>query len=165
METELIGACGIYCGACPNYLAFKSQGSHLLMMIGNKNPEDLRCRGCRSGKRNVRAENCNLRKCAKSKGIITSIDCYQYPCVDYLEFYRKLQKKDVLQRKTLVENLKDLSEKGIEYWLKDQEKKWTCDCGHKFSFYEENCIKCGKDLNSFFENKKDKEKYLSLNKE
>lgn len=33
-------------------------------------------------------------------------------------------------------------------WLKDQQERWTCECGASFSWYEEACVRCGSQLKS-----------------
>jgi hypothetical protein len=42
-----------------------------------------------------------------------------------------------------IGNLTELKNTGEDAWLAAQEKKWTCQCGAKLSWYLQKCLKCG----------------------
>ena len=51
----LLGACGLYCGACYHYRASFPEGRHLLEMAARhgRELEGFACSGCRSDKLNI----------------------------------------------------------------------------------------------------------------
>jgi hypothetical protein len=49
----------------------------------------------------------------------------------------------------VVDNLTALVEQGPDRWLDDQVRRWTCECGAQFSWYEACCADCGADLASY----------------
>lgn len=48
-----------------------------------------------------------------------------------------------------MKNLNRIKEVGVENWLGEQEEKWKCQCGRSYSFYEEECSDCKRELVSF----------------
>ena len=55
-DRELVGYCGLYCGACGKYLNEKCPGCHL----------------------NARASWCKVRKCAMENNFYSCADCRLY---------------------------------------------------------------------------------------
>jgi hypothetical protein len=62
IDGKLIGACGFYCGSCPDYI----QGN---------------CKGCYEQEGN----ECFTRSCVLSKSINFCGECEQFPCETILE--------------------------------------------------------------------------------
>ncbi len=49
--------------------------------------------------------------------------------------------------KVMFKNLDSLKEKGLEFWLEEQRKKRSCpDCGTPFTWYQETCGQCRREL-------------------
>jgi len=47
----------------------------------------------------------------------------------------------------MFKNLDSLKVKGLVFWLEEQKNKWSCpDCGEPFTWYQEKCEKCGREL-------------------
>jgi hypothetical protein len=71
-DVNLIAACGLYCGACRQYL------------------KD-RCPGCR---KNDKAKWCTLRLCVKEKGYSTCAECAEFAdvneCRKFNTFFSKI---------------------------------------------------------------------------
>lgn len=69
-NTQLIAACGLYCGACRKYLSGK-------------------CQGCRD---NEAASWCKIRTCVRDKGFHTCAECRMNvaECKTYSNFMAKL---------------------------------------------------------------------------
>jgi hypothetical protein len=152
-KLRLIGYCGLYCGACNHYRSSFTDGKHLLEegIKQGEDPNSFACRGCRGEIEYIHpgCDICNIKKCAEEKGLVHCGLCSSFPCERIIEFQydnRYIHHLDV------VDNLIDLKEKGSELWLKAQEKKWTCECGIPFSWYETNCIKCCSDLSTYATN-------------
>lgn len=125
--------CGLYCGACPNML--KSQAA--------KKPEDVKCLGCKSGKTAKWCSKCKIKDCAQANGVEFCSECEAYPCPKLDDFHNCGKDYRLLAAK----NLEAIQEKGGDAWLKEQKKRWTCPtCKARFSWRDEVCPKCRKDL-------------------
>lgn len=148
-KIRLLGACGLYCGACYHYRASFSDGIHLLVdaIKKGKDENDYKCQGCRSDKLYVHpgCQECNIRDCTEKKGIIHCGECDEYPCKELKDF----QADGHIHHIDIFNNIEEIREKGPEEWLMTQEKRWECSCGTKFSWYETVCQNCGTSLNSY----------------
>jgi len=137
VDNNLAAPCGIYCGACRQYLLWKKD---LLEEKGYK----MGCKGCR-----IRNKNCAFirRDCPalKKKELDYCYECEQFPC-------KKLQKIDSQYQErysvNLVENLKRIEEIGVEKWLQEQKELYTCpECGGEICVHDAECYDCGKEIN------------------
>ena len=137
VDNNLAAPCGIYCGACRQYLLWKKD---LLEERGYK----MGCKGCR-----IRNKNCAFirRDCPalKKKELDYCYECEQFPC-------QKLQKIDSLYQErysvNMVENLKRIEEIGVEKWLQEQNKLYTCpECGGEICVHDAECYDCGMKIN------------------
>jgi len=133
VDNNLVAPCGIYCGACRQYLLWKKD---LLEERGYK----MGCKGCR-----IRNKNCAFirRDCPalKKKELDYCYECEQFPC-------QKLQKIDSQYQErysvNLVENLKRIEETGVEQWLQEQKRLYTCpECGGEICVHDAECYDCG----------------------
>jgi len=148
-SRSLLGACGLYCGACYHYRASFPEGKHLLeeALRRGRGLEGYTCRGCRSDTLYAHpgCSRCGIRECAESKGIIHCGTCPEFPC-DRLEAFQgdgRIHHRDVLG------NLKDLKTCGAARWLAAQHARWRCACGAQFGWYEESCRRCGAPVASY----------------
>ncbi|NVM37427.1 MAG: DUF3795 domain-containing protein, partial [Candidatus Lokiarchaeota archaeon] len=115
VDNNLAAPCGIYCGACRQYLLWKKD---LLEERGYK----IGCKGCR-----IRNKNCAFirRDCLalRKKELEFCYECENFPC-------QKLQKLNAYYHEkysvNMVNNLKKIEEIGVEKWLKEQEEFYTC---------------------------------------
>jgi hypothetical protein len=88
--------CGLICRTCPIYTATRQENKEEQIKMRaeiarqcrehygmNYTPEDITdCDGCRSegGRRFTPSNRCQIRKCAKQKGIETCAHCSDYAC-------------------------------------------------------------------------------------
>ncbi|MHA2034903.1 MAG: DUF3795 domain-containing protein [Promethearchaeota archaeon] len=137
VENNLAAPCGIYCGACRQYLLLKKD---LLEARGYK----VGCKGCR-----IRNKNCAFirRDCSalKKKELDYCYECDQFPC-------QNLQKIDSQYRErwsvNMIENLKRIKDIGVEQWLQEQKKLYTCpECGGEICVHDTECYDCGNKFN------------------
>jgi hypothetical protein len=147
---RLVAPCGLYCGACPMYLASQEKDEQKSKAImqgfgGGKMPfkqEDLLCDGCIGGGRvAVFCRKCAMRACAEEKADVTRCsDCVEFPCSRVTSF-----NNDGMQHHSeVLSNLRQLREKGIKEWTKHEEDRWRCpQCRTKLSWYDKACSKCG----------------------
>jgi hypothetical protein len=148
-EFTLIGFCGLYCGACSQYLASQPDGRHILdkAISQGKNPEKFKCGGCRGAQVDLYppCSQCKMRDCAKNKNLLHCGDCPEMPCYMLKEF----QTDGRPHHLDILNNLGELKEYGCDKWLLNQEAKWKCACGSKYNWYETSCNNCGAAVNSY----------------
>ena len=133
MNVELIAPCGMNCGICSNYLAFKND----IRAKGVKLPY---CKGCRP-----RNKQCSFikKKCAKllNQKVASCSECEDFPCNNL----NQLEKRYLtLYRVSVVDNLTLIKAHGLEMFLKNERKKWQCtDCGGVICCHNGICYSCG----------------------
>ena len=149
---ELLGACGLYCGACDHYRVTLDDGKHLLdtEKFKDQNLDDLTCQGCHSNKHTKWCSVCKMRLCAKDKEITHCALCDMFPCEIFKEFEEGGRKwEGAKHRNDIRPNLDQIIELGEEKWLTHQKGRWQCQCGHSYTFYEKDCIQCSTNLDSY----------------
>ncbi len=131
--------CGLYCGACPLFLATEAGTLDSLASRGMA-AENLRCLGCRSEKVSVYCLNCSLKKCAAGQGLVSCADCTEFPC----RVLRAFDGDGVPHHRGVVDALQACHATGTEAWLRAQAARNTCaGCGRPLSFHDESCPACG----------------------
>lgn len=105
MEKELIAPCGINCGICLHYLRAENK-----------------CPGCFSGRKvNGRCIKCGIRLCKKRHGEYC-FECDQFPCERIKRLDKRYRERYGMSE---IDNLETIKSKGLEYFLKQEEKKWV----------------------------------------
>ena len=136
-KINFVAPCGIYCGACRQYLLKKK---NLLEERGYKQG----CDGCR-----IRNKNCTFIKkdCSsiRKKKYNFCYECEQFPC-------EKLYKLDniYVNRYSVspIKNLKKLQKLGLELWFKDKQVLYKCPkCGGEICIHDSECFDCGNKIN------------------
>ena len=142
MEERLIAPCGMNCALCVNYLALKNN-------LKKQGFKKAYCAGCLP-----RGKNCIFMKkhCELlGKGLVRfCFECGDYPC-------RRLKSLDKRYRSkyhmSMVENLEQIKEQGMEKFLAKQREKWGCpQCGGVICCHNGLCLKCS--LDKLRQNKK-----------
>jgi hypothetical protein len=148
-ETELQGACGLFCGACYHYRAAFPESRHLLetALRQGQPPEGFLCQGCRSDRHYVHpgCAACAVRACADQRQIAHCGLCPDLPCLRLMAF----QNDGREHHRDVLANLQDAARIDAAHWLQDQALRWTCRCGASFSWYETSCAQCGAALESY----------------
>lgn len=135
-----VGACGLYCGSCPHYLARTNAGLKTRLTDAlNCREEDVVCRGCRDVTNKCWGYHCKIRLCAEKSGRANCDQCPQLPC-------EKLKRLSAGYWNMPVQQLQELREKGELSFLKLMEERWTCSCGGPISCYTNKCIACEKEV-------------------
>lgn len=146
-DRQLVGVCGIYCGACFVYRAYNDQDQTLIQRLINLGfqEETIQCKGCTSRVISPRCAKCSFRDCAAKKGISSCFECGDMPCKALIELSEERARKDNLPHLNLcLVNLEALKRVGVQNWLKQQEKRWSCkSCGKKLHYYSDTCPDCG----------------------
>jgi hypothetical protein len=149
-ELELLGYCGLYCGACTYYHALFPDGKQVLEDAIAKGylRREGSCTGCRGKSESMfyHCYICEIKKCAISKGIEHCGLCAGFPCERIIEFQNQGHS---IHHKEVIDNLNELKDKDPKKWLEEQEKKWSCRYGKHFGWYEVNCSNCGNELKTY----------------
>jgi hypothetical protein len=130
-ESVLIAPCGMNCGICKSYLAY-TRG------IPKKRGKVTHCLGCLP-----RNKNCFIKRGCKNlrkERIKFCFECRDMPCENLDRLDRRYRKR---YNMSMVENLNELKEKGMEQFLKNQEEKYRCQaCGDFISVHDGKCYLC-----------------------
>ncbi len=146
----LVAPCGLYCGACPMYLATQSQDWQKVEALFKQfsaakmelKKEDLLCDGCiGNGRVAAFCRKCGLRSCADSKENVTRCsDCAEFPCTKITAF----NNDGMVHHSEVLANLGKIKKMGIKEWTKFEEDRWGCpQCKARMSWYDSECSKCG----------------------
>lgn len=148
-DRDLLGACGLYCGACYHYRASTRDGKHLLeeAVRQGRSLEGFTCRGCRSHLLYVHpgCAQCEIRACTDRRGIAHCGLCTEFPCERIWAFRNDGR---IHHLETIVQ-LEQLAAEGPDRWLAAQARRWRCRCGMPFSWYETACHSCGAPVASY----------------
>ena len=118
-EAKLVAPCGLYCGACPVFVA--SSNSTLAQKIAQTlgiSVEQVNCPGCRAQKGHISIMGepvCpTYHCCIEQKELQFCYQCEDFPC---LKLAPCVDKAQILPHNTKVYNLVLLQKLGVEEWL------------------------------------------------
>lgn len=120
ITKDNIAPCGMNCGVCKAYLR-------------EKNP----CHGCNDAEQNmpVTRVNCKMRTCRKRHDRFC-FSCSDFPCDRLKHLDLRYRTKYKMSE---IENLKFIKEKGINAFVKSQQKKYQTSkgtyCVHDGKYY------------------------------
>jgi hypothetical protein len=150
-KEKLIAACGLYCGACEMYRAYRNNDESKLNYLaqgfsarGMKiTADDLKCDGCLAGGRLTPwCKTCEMKLCAKHKPgeLWCSSKCPDFPCKALSDFANM----GVTHHIEIIDNLRRLEKVGIKKHAEQEEKRWLCpQCQTPLAWYDQTCHKCG----------------------
>lgn len=110
-NSKSIAPCGLYCGACIDYLVYKN------------------CHGCGCGCGTCAASDhhkrCELYKCCVAqRQLETCAECAEFPCSTLIQFcYSPVW----LHHLPVIENLRRQRAVGSKEWLKEQQDIWKSE--------------------------------------
>jgi len=126
-DEKMIAVCGMNCAYC--YAHHKK-----------KKP----CLGCRQSDEGKpeHCRKCKIKDCANNMRASLCSECSDYPCV----LIKRLDKSyRTRYNESLVNNMKVITEKGIEYYLKFEKERLKCpECGGILNIHHKKCSECGK---------------------
>lgn len=143
-DLKLLGACGLYCGACEHHLGPRCDDP----LAHSDQPDAPLCEGCHG---HIDAAmypwcaECTIRACALEKGFDHCGLCDEYPC----ERFEAMLADSRPHCREIPENIARLQKVGAEKWLEEQKERWTCTCGTSFSWYQGLCYSCGEAVPSY----------------
>lgn len=135
MQESLIAPCGMNCGLCIAY-QFKEKD------LNKKDFHRTYCPGCIP-----RGKNCMHMgdKCGLvGKGEVRfCFECENYPCQRLKALDKRYRTK---YHMSMIENLNNIRDKGIEAFLKKEAEKWKCaKCGWTICCHNGLCLNCNID--------------------
>ena len=145
MKFQFDSYCGLYCGACFIMNAYKQNRTDCLPKewVSPIDDKEIKCHGCKSELVFENCRGCQIRKCAQSKDVEFCNNCSEFPC----EKIKRFEDLNLPHHKVALHNMEQIKEIDLQQWLKQQKERWLCsNCSYPFSWYEENCVQCGKEL-------------------
>lgn len=126
--------CGLYCAACPSYMATQRGDCKELGLV--------ECKGCKSDTLTGEwCKDCALKKCAREKGLDFCYECKEYPC-ESLENFKT--DKMYPYHGEVYDYMKSIKKLGKTTWLDEMTKRWNCtNCGKSFDWWTQKCLSCG----------------------
>jgi len=93
------------------------------------------------------SKTCNLKKCAREKGVEFCYECSQYPCRDIENFKNE---KDCPYHIEIYDYMSIIKKKGKENCLIRMKEQWSCpSCKTETSWWDLNCNNCGIKINGY----------------
>lgn len=146
---KLVAVCGLYCGACPMYLATQSndkEKQEALLKQFSSGPrklkmKDLLCDGCLGDGRVASfCRTCAIRACPSDKeGVTLCSDCQDFPCSRITDF----NNDGMPHHGEVLENLRQCRKMGIKKWAEYDKERWQCtECKSPMSWYDGKCSSC-----------------------
>jgi ribosomal protein L37AE/L43A len=138
--------CGLYCGSC-SILRYGETGRADVFVecCGVVPRQEMRCGGCKSDQLYPGCRACDLRECARKKGVERCFECREYPCRSFSGWQSAA--KLVPHVGQVGANVAAMRRDGVDAWLAAQEQRWACPgCGARFSWYAKTCGECGRSL-------------------
>ena len=135
MEEKLIAPCGMNCGICSGYLAFKHE-------IKSKGIKMSYCAGCRP-----RNKKCAFLK-KQCQLLLNGQVEYCYECQDFpcKRLHNIDQRYRTLFRMSMIENLEFIRDNGIVRFLSKEQGEWHCPgCGEVICCHNGLCFNCDLD--------------------
>lgn len=149
-SRDLVGRCGLYCGTCSIYRAYKDKGEYLKLVSEQSKcpPEKVRCEGCTALTPECWGSGCKIVQCLKEKGLEFCYECPEYVARS-CEKYEKLAGGYLEKGEDMRANLERIRIGQTEEWLKECEKLYRCRaCGRPLPLgrIKKTCYHCGTDL-------------------
>jgi hypothetical protein len=135
-SSELIAPCGMNCNICSGYLAIHHE-------LRNKGIRISYCKGCRP-----RDKQCAFlkKRCSRLSNHTVQFcyECKEYPCQELKHLDTRYQ---TFFRMSPLENLAEIKTKGMENFLRTQEKRWRCPtCGGTRCCHNGLCFHCDREI-------------------
>jgi hypothetical protein len=142
MKENLIAPCGMNCRTCIAYQSME-------MDLNHQGFHRKYCPGCIP-----RGENCLHMgdQCEQiGEGTVRFChECEAFPCKRLKSLDKRYRSK---YHMSMIDNLKQLQENGMELFLESEERKWRClKCGGVICCHNGLCLKC--DLDTLRMNRK-----------
>jgi len=117
---NLVGRCGLYCGACGIYRAERDDQEWRARIAKSYNcsTEQVRCNGCNALTSECWGNGCKIVLCTKAKGINFCFECQEY-IDETCDKFKNLADDYLSTGVNLRENLLKIKEGKVEEWLRE----------------------------------------------
>lgn len=149
-NLNLVGRCGLYCGHCTIYRAYKDSSSLREKIATERGclPEEVRCEGCSamdiygwSGDSHW-GKNCKIYRCLNARKVQFCFQCPNYKSCEKFAKHARMNLEEL--GIDLRENNRMIKAGRIKEWLEIEDKKWRCPkCGQPIMVEAEKCHWCG----------------------
>lgn len=148
MSLELVGKCGLYCGACSIYRAQRDD-PHWQAELAREfkcKPEQVRCNGCGALTDACWGKGCPIVLCTAEKGYRYCYECPKYRA-DTCEAFGKLAERYLRSGVDVRANLAQIESGATAEWLERCREKFSCpSCGQPVTVSARRCRVCGSNL-------------------
>jgi hypothetical protein len=104
---KMISYCGLVCSECPTFIATQKNDDKMREETAKKwsemfhsdiKPADINCDGCTSNSTKLfnYCGQCEIRKCAREKGVKNCAYCAEYPCEKLTAFLKNAPEAKVV---------------------------------------------------------------------
>jgi len=146
LESSLIGRCGLYCGACSIYRAYKDDGEYLKRVAAYFKcpPEKVRCEGCQALTPECWGNDCKIVQCTKAKGVSFCYECPQFDdrsCEEFEDLAKRYMEDNVDVRANLLR----VKTGQVEALVRESKERFRCEyCAKPLPEGSKKCYHCGK---------------------
>ena len=147
-NMNLVGRCGLYCGACAIYRAERDNQEWRARIAKNYNctTDQVTCNGCNALTSECLGNGCKIVLCTSAKGINFCFECEEY-INETCDKFKDLADDYLNTGVNLRENLMKIKEGKVEEWLQESEKKYTCKvCEKPLAVWTTKCHHCGAEI-------------------
>ncbi len=147
-KMDVVGRCGIYCGACPLYRGTRGdeEARSFARGVWKTPPNRMTCNGCHNLGPEAHGVDCPRRKCMDARGYGYCSECPDYAtggCEKFESMDRYFRKRG----ESLRANLERITSGDVDAWLAEEADRNSCPaCGHPVFFEAKRCPGCGKPL-------------------
>ena len=129
-DARLVAQCGINCGTCVAFFGYT--------MSGRKRKHV--CMGCRNRTSLCAFIKKKCKRVANKQPVDFCFECSDFPCENLAKLDETYNRKYEL---SLIGNLNYIKEKGMNAFIENEKKKWTCPtCGEVISVHTKKCYNC-----------------------
>jgi len=128
-DDATLGYCGLFCGGCGVWQA-NQKGKPLLGDDGGP----MKCGGCASDHVTGWCADCEIKSCARGRGLRYCLECPENPCEKLTEFMNDPRYPYHLE---VQGNMKRLREAGLAAWTAEMRARYRCGaCGADFNWVD-----------------------------
>jgi hypothetical protein len=144
-ELNLVGKCGLYCGACTIYRAQRDDQNWRNELASNFNcsPDKVKCNGCGSLTAECWGNGCKIATCVNAKGYKFCYECNEYKnnnCDKFSSLAKRYTERSSVDLKA---NLAMIENGETERWLEESKKRFSCkNCGNPVAVASTTCHHC-----------------------